>query len=95
MDKNIVYVTTDLDEEKLWSEKLYLKRPHWIDKMPEVGKAYKVRSRHGGALLDGKLLKLNDKEFVIKLAQPLKAAAPGQSAVVYDGDLVLGGGIIN
>jgi tRNA-specific 2-thiouridylase len=31
----------------------------------------------------------------IKLTQPVRAVAPGQSAVIYDGVVVLGGGIVS
>jgi tRNA-specific 2-thiouridylase len=33
--------------------------------------------------------------FRITFDTPVKAAAPGQSAVIYDGELIRGGGIIS
>ena len=38
---------------------------------------------------------LNDNEVKGTLAEPQKSIAIGQSIVFYDGDIVLGGGIIN
>jgi len=35
-----------------------------------------------------------DGEIVVRFAQPQRAPAPGQAVVLYDGDLVLGGGTI-
>ena len=38
---------------------------------------------------------LNDNEVKVTFAEPQKSIAIGQSIVFYDGDIVLGGGIIN
>ena len=32
--------------------------------------------------------------FVLELAEPVEAVAPGQVAVLYDGDVVVGAGVI-
>ncbi len=39
-------------------------------------------------------IKICDGEIKAEFASPVRAAAPGQSLVIYDGDCVLGGGII-
>jgi len=92
--KNIVYVTTDLDDERLWSDRLKLINLHWIKDQPKVAKIYQIRARYQSPLIKAKLLSLEEKNTTLELKKPLKAAAPGQSAVIYDGDVVLGGGII-
>jgi tRNA-specific 2-thiouridylase len=43
---------------------------------------------------DGKKGVAQDDRFKVVLKQPERAIAPGQSAVFYDGDIVVGGGII-
>ncbi len=60
----------------------------------EKGKTYtvKVRSRASGAQC--KVLFANESEFAIEFEKPERAPAPGQSAVLYDADIVIGGGII-
>lgn len=92
MAKNEVYVTTKLDDERLWRSQLKLTDLHWINNRPQVGKAYQVRTRYRAPLTDctfqGDSLKLVD------LKDPIKAVTAGQSAVIYDGDLVVGGGIV-
>ena len=35
-----------------------------------------------------------DRKVKVELSEPQKAVTPGQSAVFYDGDILLGGGII-
>jgi tRNA-specific 2-thiouridylase len=52
----------------------------------------KIRHRHepAPALLE----KSGDKELVLTFDQPQRAITPGQAAVFYDGDVVVGGGWI-
>ena len=38
---------------------------------------------------------MDDKRIRVRFAQPQKAVAPGQSVVIYDGDLVIGGAVID
>ena len=82
--------------------------PHWINEVPVEGGNYLLRIRHLGEFHKGVLsLKVHDnmdststppdKQSVwrVTLSKPIFGVAPGQSAVIYDGDLVLGGGIID
>jgi len=39
-------------------------------------------------------VELRDGEALVKFAQPVRAVTPGQAAVFYRGEEVLGGGII-
>lgn len=88
MKTNTVYVTTDLDASELWTDEVELQDAHWINVEPAESN-YHVRLRYRGPLvacrLNGKTLTLKDKQ---------RGLAAGQSAVIYDKDRVLGGGII-
>jgi tRNA-specific 2-thiouridylase len=53
-----------------------------------------VRIRHRAALIPSTVQPLGDKRWGIVTDTPVWAAAPGQAAVLYDGDEVLGGGRI-
>jgi tRNA-uridine 2-sulfurtransferase len=55
----------------------------------------RVKVRSGGRLVPGRIAPLGGGRFRVDLAEPLSAIAPGQSAVFYDGDAVVGGGIID
>jgi tRNA-specific 2-thiouridylase len=92
MAKNEVYVTTDLQDDRLWRRELELTSLHWINGAPTNG-ALKVRTRYRAPLVDCKLMISGDKA-VLKLTEDIRAITPGQSAVIYDGDHCLGGGIV-
>lgn len=91
MDKNEVYVTSKIDDERLWHAELNLADLHWINAEPEMGKTYQVRSRYRAPLVN---CEFNNTFNKLILKDPIKAVTAGQSAVIYDGDLVIGGGIV-
>jgi tRNA-specific 2-thiouridylase len=93
MAKNQVIVTTDLNDENLWRSNLELAQLHWITQTPDFSKKYQVRLRYRAPLIDCQLTPQGDK-LLIKLAEPERAVTAGQSAVIYDNSLVLGGGIV-
>lgn len=92
MAKNEVYVTTDLDDHRLWHRQLMLTDVHWITDGPSA-KTYHIRARYRAPLIKCTLTK-KGKNYEVLLANDVRAITPGQSAVVYDDDRVLGGGII-
>lgn len=98
MEKNEVYVTTNLDDENLWHKELHLTLPHWINEPPEFGRTYHIRTRYRAELVEATLAADEyadvEKGVIVSLSQDVRAVTPGQSAVIYDGDRVVGGGII-
>lgn len=99
MDKNEVYVTTDIDDSRLWKSELSLTSIHWINGEPSLDKKYKVRTRYRQPLTGAKM-QIQDgpvsgeKALHVLLDEPVRAITPGQSAVIYDGEHCLGGGIV-
>ncbi len=94
MAKNEVYVTTDLQDERLWREELHLTDLHWINNEPESGRNYQVRTRYRAPLVTIEGMQKDDAGLRLSLSEAVRAITPGQSAVIYDGDRVLGGGIV-
>ncbi len=98
MAANEVYVTTNLQDPNLWHKQLNLTETHWINDAPELGKTYQVRTRYRADLVDCELLEdgpINtEKSVIVALSTELRAITPGQSAVLYDGNRVVGGGIV-
>ena len=93
MAKNEVYVTTNIADSRLWHKELQITDLHWINEAPEAGKTYQVRTRYRASLVDCTIDISGDKA-VVKLSDEARAITPGQSAVLYDGNRVVGGGIV-
>lgn len=93
MAKNEVYVTTDLQDGRLWRKELSLGALHWINQPPTYGATYKVRTRYRAPLVDA-VVQLKDDQLILQLSEEVRAITPGQSAVLYEGDRVVGGGIV-
>lgn len=98
MAENTVYVTED--RTALMQNYLTISDVHWINQPPRGDRAaHYVRTRHRGALTPATVTDIDNHNATIELAEPERALAPGQSAVVYEetasGLAVLGGGIIS
>jgi len=96
MQKNEVYVTSDLQDGRLWSSELQLTSPHWINGEPaEAGVTYQVRTRYRADLLPvSSVRKLENGNWHVVLHDEVRALTPGQSAVLYENDRVVGSGIV-
>ena len=53
-----------------------------------------VRIRYNGAEAPAVLHQMSEDEITVEFDKPQRAIAPGQAAVFYDGEVVIGGGII-
>ena len=94
MTTNEVYVTTDLNDKKLWSEAIEITSAHWINAEPTEDNLV-VRTRHRGPLIPVKSFeKLANGNWKIIPSEAIRALSPGQSAVLYQHDICLGGGVI-
>lgn len=94
VEKNIVYVSQNLDNAAIWRDNFWLADVNWINNPPETGEELQVRLRHRGQLMDISSLKHHDGNVEIGLEKSERAITAGQSAVIYSGDRVVGGGII-
>ncbi|HSX35654.1 MAG TPA: tRNA 2-thiouridine(34) synthase MnmA [Patescibacteria group bacterium] len=95
MAKNEVYVTSDLQDARLWHDDLTLASTHWINGEPDPAKTYTVRTRYRAPLVPvAELQKLSDGNWRLHLNEEIRALTPGQSAVLYDGERALGSGIV-
>ncbi|MCR4589750.1 MAG: tRNA 2-thiouridine(34) synthase MnmA [Lachnospiraceae bacterium] len=92
MEKNLVYVG---DESELYSDMLFAEHVNWIS-IPSLQGEMRVRARTrynqkeqpASVFPDG-----NDRIRVVFDA-PQRAITPGQAVVMYDGEMIVGGGTI-
>jgi tRNA-specific 2-thiouridylase len=95
MDKNKVYVTNDLQDARLWDNEITLTSTHWINGRPNLNSTYGVRTRYRAELLTvSSLNKLDNDNWHIVLHDEVRALTPGQSAVLYQNDQLVGSGIV-
>ncbi|MBA2670986.1 MAG: tRNA 2-thiouridine(34) synthase MnmA [Gemmatimonadetes bacterium] len=68
---------------------------NWLATQPVVGDRVSVQIRHRAKAASASVEKAEGDALVLRLDEPQRAIAPGQSAVIFDGDVVLGGGRIS
>ena len=90
--KNILRVSED--ERLLYRGEVHLTDAHWIGERPKANWVYTARLRHGQQPETCILSEVSANTATIRFATAQRAPCPGQSAVVYDGNTCLGGGII-
>ncbi len=79
-------------EDALFSEEMTVGRMNW-QLEPRLGEMkVKIRSRHDKT--PAEIVSIEGGEAAVRFVSPQKAVTPGQAAVFYDGDKVLGGGWI-
>lgn len=91
-DKNQVVVG---DEEYLFKNRFTVKDLNWIygyppDNNVSIKAKIRYRTLEEAAVIES----IEDEIVTVKFVKPQRAITPGQSAVFYDGDIVLGGGVI-
>lgn len=92
MEKNEVYVSTNLNDEAMWQSRITLQSLHSIADLISDGE-YVVRLRHRGPLVPVHVSIQNDGA-VLELPDAQRATTRGQSAVLYKKDVCIGGGIV-
>ena len=95
--KDVVSNTVTLsDDAELYSKKLTASRINLsaVDTLCEPTRLYaKIRYRHTPAIAT--VTQTSPTTFSLEFDEPQRAIARGQSVVLYDGDTVVGGGIID
>ncbi|HEY0877710.1 MAG TPA: tRNA 2-thiouridine(34) synthase MnmA, partial [Zeimonas sp.] len=95
LERNALVVVQGHDHPMLRSTSLHAIDAHWIAGQPPVDDgslAAKTRYRQADARCS--LEEVDGARFSLRFVEPQWAVTPGQSAVVYRGDVCLGGGVI-
>lgn len=91
MDNNKLIVGHKKD---LLTSACRVKAINWIAKPPKAAVSVKTRVRYRHRETPSTLIPLNVTEAVVEFTAPQEAVTPGQCAVFYQGDEVMGGGWI-
>jgi tRNA-specific 2-thiouridylase len=81
-------------EEDLYRDRLRVFAPHWLLNPPEEGRPYQVRIRYRHQGAEAVIHRIDDVHWEIRFDTPQRAITPGQFAVIYDQDRVIGCGEI-
>ena len=92
MDANVVLVSESKESLERGEREVALDRTSWVAGSAPAPGRYLARTRHTGQLAWG-ILEAHDSEATFTFEEEHERVAAGQSVVLYDGDICLGGGI--
>ncbi|MDQ8032262.1 MAG: tRNA 2-thiouridine(34) synthase MnmA [Bordetella sp.] len=94
IENNTLYVVQGHDHPWLLSDALTAQDVSWVAGHAPEARGYGAKTRYRQADAACTLAGAEGDGFSLQFAQPQWAVTPGQSAVLYDGEVCLGGGII-
>ena len=80
--------------EELLGSGVVVREVNWLSEPASTGDQVWLRIRHRAPLAKAEIVRLDGDELELALENPVAAITPGQSAVFYQGEKVLGGGFI-
>ena len=94
MEKNTLWVVQGHDHPWLLSHDLAAQDASWVAGTPPAAGALAAKTRYRQADAPCVLTPQGEQAFSLHFPDPQWAVTPGQSAVLYDGEVCLGGGVI-
>ena len=97
--KNNRLIVAEKKDEKSFSRKeVIIENANWISAVPKIGKKYQARIRYRQPLEECEVAEISIRQLAdstkIIFKNPQRAITPGQSLVIYDGEEMIGGGVI-
>jgi tRNA-specific 2-thiouridylase len=80
--------------EELLGRGIVARSMNWLVDAPALGAHVSIQVRHRAVPARAEIVRLDADEIELALDEPVSAITPGQSLVMYDGERVLGGGLI-
>jgi tRNA-specific 2-thiouridylase len=92
---NTLYVVPGHEHAWLLRNHLEAGQASWVSGTPPITGIYSAKTRYRQLDARCKFDAVNADQFMLNFPDPQWAVTPGQSAVLYDGEICLGGGMIN
>jgi tRNA-specific 2-thiouridylase len=95
IERNVLIVGQGAHHPRLYSRGLLANQLHWVDrKGPQQAIRCLVKTRYRQQDIPCQITPNIDGSILVEFDEPQKAVTPGQSAVFYQNEICLGGGII-
>jgi tRNA-specific 2-thiouridylase len=95
IERNILIVGQGANHPRLYSTGLLANQLHWVDrKGPQKVLKCSVKTRYRQQDITCQITPNADGSLLVEFDEPQKAVTPGQSAVFYQNEVCMGGGII-
>jgi tRNA-specific 2-thiouridylase len=95
IERNMLIVGQGANHPRLYSTGLLANQLHWVDrKGPQRPIRCSVKTRYRQQDISCQIMPNTDGSLLVEFDEPQKAVTPGQSAVFYQNEICLGGGII-
>ena len=95
LDNNVLYVGQGHEHPWMLSDRLEAAQLAWVSGIaPEAGSSLTAKVRYRQQDQSVSIEHIDNKRMQLKFQRAQRAVTPGQSVVLYDGDVCLGGGII-
>jgi tRNA-specific 2-thiouridylase len=95
MNKNHLIVVQGHNHPAMLKSTLNAINCDWCDQPPQLGAKLTAKIRYRQQSQACQVSAIGDNSLSLVFDQPQRAVTPGQSVVLYDGDICLGGAIIN
>ncbi len=96
LKRNVLIVAQGADHPRLYSKGLIANQVHWVNRLPlQQEMRASVKTRYRQTDIPCTLTPMSDGNLKVMFDEAQKAVTPGQSAVFYQGDVCLGGAIID
>jgi tRNA-specific 2-thiouridylase len=92
--RNQLLVTNDKQDPKLWGKEFEVSELSWTGDTPEFPLMARVSIRYSHQDYAAEITKVGKDKIRVVFDEPQRAITPGQSAVIYNGEILLGGGVI-
>lgn len=91
--KNTLTVTNNTEHPGLFIKEFIIKDVCWTNQPPREDRLYEVKLRYRHTPAFARLVKTGDN-YIVTFEEGQRAVTSGQSAVVFDGQKMMGGGVI-
>ncbi|BET97236.1 tRNA 2-thiouridine(34) synthase MnmA [Xenorhabdus taiwanensis] len=95
VENNILVVAQGHEHPRLMSVGLIAQQLHWVNRQPlQAEMRCVVKTRYRQHDIPCTVVPLGEDKIEVRFDSPVAAVTPGQSAVFYQGEVCLGGGVI-